>query len=68
MPKKLRTPDEVKTDFKARGQTLSAWARANGYKPRNVWMLLNGIHKGAYGEAHEIAVKLGLKADIDQAS
>jgi gp16 family phage-associated protein len=61
MAQKPLTPEQVKQRLKSRGMTISGWARENGHKPRHVMLVLNGIHKGAYGEAHDIAVKLGLK-------
>ena len=55
------TPDQIKEKFRMRGLTISQWARDNGYKPTKVIRVLNGFDKGHYGQAHEIAVKLGLK-------
>jgi gp16 family phage-associated protein len=63
---KTLTPDQVKANFRARGVTISDWARLHGYKPRCVYLVLNGQHKGHWGEAHEIAVKLGIKPGSDQ--
>lgn len=59
------TPEQVKHRFRARGQTFSQWARENGYPVNKVLRVLNGIEKGHYGKAHEIAVKLGLKAPAE---
>lgn len=61
---RILTPNQVKARFQARGQTISAWARENGYRPQKVIRLLNGMEKGHYGQSHEIAVKLGLKAGV----
>lgn len=55
------TPEQVKQLFMAHGVPMSTWAKANEYKPRYVYMVLNGQFKGHFGKAHEIAVKLGLK-------
>lgn len=63
-----KTPDEVKADFLARGLTISGWARSNGYKPREVSLVLNGQVKGRYGKGHDIAVALGLKPSPNQAA
>lgn len=57
------TPDQVKAKLRANGVTCTEWARRNGYSPQKVIRLLNGYEKGHYGQSHEIAVKLGLKAD-----
>lgn len=61
MPQTEKTPEEVKAEFLAQGLTISDWARNNGYKPRDVSLVLNGQIKGRYGKGHDIAVKLGLK-------
>jgi gp16 family phage-associated protein len=55
------TAEQIKKRFRQKGQTFSAWARAHGYKPNKVIRVLNGFDKGHYGQAHEIAQKLGLK-------
>ncbi|WP_310628169.1 DNA-binding protein [Limnohabitans sp.] len=55
------TPEQVKQRFRQRGKTFSQWAREHGYQPQKVIRVLNGFDKGNYGQAHEIAVKLGLK-------
>lgn len=62
------TPDQVKQRFRQRGQTFSQWARDHGYRVNQVLRVLNGFDKGHYGKAHEIAVKLGLKASEDAAA
>ena len=61
------TPEQVKAKLRARGVTCSDWARQHGYSPQKVIRLLNGYEKGHYGQSHEIAVKLGLKADPELA-
>jgi gp16 family phage-associated protein len=55
------TPEEIKTAFRARGETFSQWARDRGYRPHQVIRVLNGFDKAYYGKAHKIAVELGLK-------
>ncbi|WP_219211907.1 DNA-binding protein [Variovorax boronicumulans] len=61
------TPDQLKQRFRARGMTFSQWARDNGYRANKVIRVVNGFDKGHYGQAHEIAVKLGLKPATDAA-
>ncbi|RLM25341.1 DNA-binding protein [Brenneria alni] len=56
------TPEQVKNRFQQRGITVTQWARENGYSREAVYRVLNGITKAKYGQAHEIAVKLGLKS------
>lgn len=60
------TPEEIKKRFRQRGETISDWARSNGYSVNKVIRVLNGFEKGHYGKAHEIAVKLGMKAEVTQ--
>lgn len=60
------TPDKVKQQFHQRGITFTQWARQNGYSRGEVYRVLNGQAKAKYGKAHEIAVKLGLKANPEQ--
>jgi gp16 family phage-associated protein len=57
----MSTPDQVRERFRREGKTLSQWARDNGYQPNKVYRVMAGIDKGYYGDAHDIAVKLGLK-------
>ena len=59
------TPEQIKQRFRQRGITFSQWARDNGYPINRVLRVLNGFEKGYYGKSHEIAVKLGLKAETD---
>lgn len=55
------TPDQIKDSFRQRGITITQWAKQNGYQRHAVYRVLNGFDKAYYGNAHEIAVKLGLK-------
>lgn len=55
------TAEQIKKKFRRNGLTFSRWARQEGYTPNKVIRVLNGFDKGNYGQAHEIAVKLGLK-------
>ena len=59
---KALTPDQVKDQFQQRGLTFTQWAKDNGYRVNEVYRVLNGQAKAKYGNAHTIAVKLGLKA------
>lgn len=55
------TIEKLKENFARNGQTLAQWARDNGFKPRDVYLVVGGQRKGNYGKGHEIAKKLGLK-------
>ena len=57
----LRTPDDVRTELKRKGISISQWAAANGFSVNMVFEVLAGRKKGVRGQAHRIAVKLGLK-------
>lgn len=48
--------------LRSEGKTLTAWAKENGYPLQAVRSVIYGHNKGHYGQAHKIAVALGLKA------
>lgn len=58
----MKTPDQVKREFRSQGRTFSQFARENNVHVNEVYKVLNGQYKAHFGQAHEIAVKLGLKA------
>lgn len=58
--------EQVIQGFRRRGQTVSQWARANGFTPDQVRAVIYGKAKGNWGISHVIAVKLGLKDGIIQ--
>lgn len=58
----LKTREEVKADFAKNGISIGAWAVANGFSRMHVYAVLNGHSKAKYGQAHVIAVALGMKA------
>lgn len=58
---KTRTREEVRERFRRRGQTVAQWARQHGYGYQQVLDVLNGRTRGNYGQAHNIAVALGIK-------
>jgi gp16 family phage-associated protein len=62
------TPEQLKADFAARGETYVQWAKDHGYPDWAVYRVINGMNKARRGRAHEIAVKLGLKDDPNQAA
>ena len=57
------TAEQVKARFAAEGLSISAWARAQGFKRYLVYRVLDGSCKASRGEAHKIAVALGLKSE-----
>jgi len=59
-----RTADEVRQELAQRGIAVSEWARQMGYSPGLVHQVLAGRLKCVRGQAHEIAVILGLKSGL----
>lgn len=60
----MMTAEKIRERFRQRGETITSWAKAQGYSPNKVYRVLSGIEKGNYGQAHEISVKLGLKQEV----
>jgi gp16 family phage-associated protein len=59
--KKTMNGEEVKRKLRARGITLTAWAKENNFPYPIVSGVIRGVIKGNFGVGHEVAVKLGLK-------
>ncbi|ALS60688.1 DNA-binding protein [Pandoraea norimbergensis] len=59
---KLRTADEARAELQSKGISITQWAIANRFSPNLVFEVLGGRKKCVRGQAHEIAIKLGLKA------
>ena len=62
----LKTRAQVREEFASKGWSISAWARDNGYSPNMVIAIItdddrNPRLKCLRGDAHNIAVELGLK-------
>jgi gp16 family phage-associated protein len=60
----MKTIQQARQDLADRGETLSAWARKNGFNPENVRAVVYGSAKGKWGESHKIAVKMGIKQGV----
>lgn len=60
----LRTVEEVREEFSQRGIPVSVWAREMGFSPGLVHQVLSGRLKCVRGQAHQVAVALGLKTGI----
>lgn len=60
----MKTLQQAKEEFRFRGQSVSDWARDNGFNPDMVRRVLRGLYKCYRGDAHKIAVKLGVKEGI----
>jgi gp16 family phage-associated protein len=61
---KLRTPEEARQALKDSGVSISSWAMANGFLPNMVFDVLAGRRKCIRGQAHNIAVTLGIKSGV----
>ncbi|OYT88747.1 MAG: DNA-binding protein [Burkholderiales bacterium PBB3] len=59
--------DDVKQWFYLEGLSVADWARSNGFSHQLTYSLLAGRLRAKRGEAHRIAVALGLKADSHSA-
>jgi gp16 family phage-associated protein len=55
------TPEQARQRIQSAGITITEWSRRHGWNRQDVYDVLNGIKKGRFGRAHEIAVALGLK-------
>lgn len=66
--KSALTPDQVRQQFRLRGETLTQWAAARGYDRKAVYRVMSGADKAHFGRAHEIAVALGLKVPEEEPS
>jgi gp16 family phage-associated protein len=57
----VKTPEQVKAQFRREGKTFKDFATENKYPYGEVVRVVNGINKARRGRGHEIAVRLGLK-------
>jgi gp16 family phage-associated protein len=53
--------EAVKERLQKQGKTIKSWAKEAGVDYRVAVNVLNGFNKGVRGEAHRVAVALGLK-------
>lgn len=63
-PLTLRTRKQVLDAFESGGLKVSDWAREHGFKREHVYAVLSGRARGRWGEAHAVAVALGLKRGL----
>lgn len=54
-------PNEVRQAFIDAGLAVGEWADTHGFRRESVYAVLSGRSKGHRGQAHKIAVALGLK-------
>lgn len=65
MIKHTRTREEVLAAFEAQGLSVTEWAAAHGFRREDVYAVLGGRTRGRRGEAHRIAVALGIKPSVE---
>jgi gp16 family phage-associated protein len=54
--------NQVRQRFRAEGVSITEWAKEHGFNRDSVYSVLRGHTAGDRGQAHRIAVALGLKA------
>jgi gp16 family phage-associated protein len=59
-----RTAEEAKAWLEQQGKSVQAFARENSVDPATTYQVLAGRKKGLRGEAHKVAVLLGMKIGI----
>lgn len=59
-----QTPNQFRKSLIDQGITLKEWAEARDYNPEYCSRVLTGLVKGTRGKGHDIAVAMGLKADL----
>lgn len=60
----LQARRAVRTWFRNAGLSVNDWASTRGFNPSITYAVLAGRIRGDRGEAHEIALALGLKAEV----
>ena len=64
MKTSIRSAEEAREAMNAAGISVSAWAKAHGFKPSTVAAVLRGDRPARIGESHKVAVTLRLKAGV----
>lgn len=57
----IRTPAQAKAWLDQQGKSVQQFARENNVDPATTYQVLAGRKKGRRGEAHKVAVLLGIK-------
>lgn len=60
----MRTPEQVKDEFRRRGMSINEWARNHHVSAALVHQVLSGKKRCVRGQSHDIAVMLGLKEGL----
>jgi len=59
-----RTPAQAKAWLEAQGKSVKEFADENGLDHATTYQVLSGTKKGRRGEAHRVAVALGIKDGV----
>lgn len=62
MKQTTKTAQQVREEFIRAGVNVTEWARTHGFARMTVVDVMRGRSQGLRGEAHKVAVALGLKA------
>lgn len=62
------SPKEAREKLNKAGKTVCDWARSNDVDPDITYRVLAGRLKGRSGEAHKVAVLLGIKDGVIEPS
>lgn len=57
----IKSGAQVLEDLRSQGITVRQWSRDHGAPERTVYAVIRGDNKGRFGEAHRVAVLLGMK-------
>ncbi|USV99107.1 DNA-binding protein [Pseudomonas pergaminensis] len=60
----IRTAAQAKAWLEHQGKSVQAFTREHGVDPATTYQVLAGRKKGRRGEAHKVAVLLGMKEGI----
>jgi len=60
----MKTGSQVIEEMRKRGETVTAWAKKNGFTRQQVQNVLYGRAKGNWGVSHAVAIKLGMKDGV----
>ncbi len=60
----LKTRNQVRAELNRKGMSVAEWARLHKVSAAQTYQFLDGKKKGLRGQAHRIAVLLGVKDGI----
>ncbi len=60
----LKTREQARKDLDRVGMSLAEWSRLHSVKSYSTYQFLTGRNKGLRGEAHRVAVLLGIKDGV----